>query len=84
VHIIGHLLQKYFPNTALTNWHLHNQTFWELRNNYMTRQIIRMAETHKGEKIVVLTGLSHKHYLLDKLGEVNNVSYTLLPFPEDK
>jgi hypothetical protein len=82
--IINPLLVKSYPDTELTKWYLHEAAFRELRNSHMAKQIIRMAELHKGKKIVILTGLFHKYILSDKLREAGQGSYTILPFPEDK
>lgn len=41
--------------------------FWDARNAYMCQKIITHHQTHPGKRILILTGLDHKYYLLDCL-----------------
>ncbi|MBA9076850.1 hypothetical protein [Rufibacter quisquiliarum] len=41
--------------------------FWDLRNQTMARNIVRMAEKFPGKRVVVLTGFLHRYYLLSEL-----------------
>jgi hypothetical protein len=41
--------------------------FWDLRNQTMAKNIMRIAEQNKGKRIVVTTGFMHRYYLLKEL-----------------
>jgi len=41
--------------------------FWDLRNQQMVRNILKIAEDNPGEKIVVLTGFMHRYYIISEL-----------------
>ena len=47
--------------------------FWDLRNKTMARNILNIARQNPGRRIVVLTGFSHRYYLLQELKEENTV-----------
>ncbi len=44
-----------------------NKNFWQERNEKMASNIIEYIHEFPGKRIVVLTGLLHKHYLMDLL-----------------
>ncbi len=54
--------------------------FWDLRNNSMAINIIRTAYQHKGKKIVVLTGVQHKYYLLELLEKYYDGNYEIIDY----
>lgn len=41
--------------------------FWDLRNETMTKNILKTAVQYPGKKIVVLTGFFHRYYLLEEI-----------------
>ncbi len=41
--------------------------FWDLRNQTMTKNILKTALQYPGKKIVVLTGFFHRYYLLQEV-----------------
>jgi hypothetical protein len=79
---IKHLVIRYCSDRLLTNWHLDEQVFWELRNKYMARQIRTIASEYRGKKIVVLTGINHKYFLLDELSRYKDALFTPIAFPD--
>lgn len=54
--------------------------FWDLRNQTMAKNISRIAETHPGKKIVVLTGFLHRYYIIKELKRINNGTYVIKEF----
>lgn len=78
--LIQHLANKYITDTSLVNWFIVDINFWDKRNTYMVNQILNYIELYKGKKIVVLTGLHHKYYLLDKINESNNDAIEIIEF----
>lgn len=61
------MAKKYITDTALINDFEKGILFWTLRNDYMVKQILKYAKQYQGKRIVVLTGLNHKYYLVSKL-----------------
>jgi len=57
-----------------------NRDFWHLRNKTMVKNIIAIAQEFKSKKIVVLTGASHKYYLLDELNKTSDKDYETREF----
>lgn len=41
--------------------------FWDLRNQTMAQNIMKIAEQNKGKRIVVLCGFMHRYYILKEL-----------------
>ncbi|MFC6998448.1 hypothetical protein [Rufibacter roseus] len=46
--------------------------FWDLRNQTMARNIMRMANHYPGKRLVVLTGFLHRYYILSELRKLTN------------
>jgi hypothetical protein len=44
----------------------------------MVQNILDIAFTHKGKRIIVLTGLSHKYFLIDELNKQTMMNLKLL------
>ena len=80
---INNLVLRYCTDSLLARWYFKEQMFWEHRNNYMVREIKTIASKYPGKKIIVLTGLNHKYFLLKELGEYDNSYFTLINFPEE-
>jgi hypothetical protein len=74
------LAAKYLSDTSLIKTFQEQQEFWILRNNYMVRKITNYANENKGKKIIILTGLSHKYFLVDKLSKKQGTDLKLLEF----
>lgn len=70
LHIFA-LAERYLNDQALLEWYRKDLGFWHLRNRYMARQIQSVVQHHPGKKVLVLTGLSHKYYLVDELTEAS-------------
>ena len=41
--------------------------FWDLRNQTMAKNIMRIAEQNQGKRLVVLCGFMHRYYILSEL-----------------
>ncbi len=52
---------------SLRPYYEKNKNFWRERNEKMANNIIEYIQEYPGKRIVVLTGLLHKHYLMDLL-----------------
>jgi hypothetical protein len=81
----------YFPRllhsvqslSAFKTWYAESNQFWVLRNETMSKNIIRFIEMTKPQKVVVLTGLLHKYYLTDLLNAGNKANqYELVEYFE--
>lgn len=44
--------------------------FWDLRNQTMAKNIMKIASQNKGKKIVVLCGFMHRYYIIKELKEM--------------
>lgn len=53
--------------TSLKPYFVKNRNFWRERNEKMANNIIEYIQEYPGKRIVVLTGLLHKYYLMDLL-----------------
>ena len=53
--------------SSLKPYFLQNRNFWLERNKQMANNITEYIQEYPGKRIVVLTGLLHKHHLLDLL-----------------
>jgi hypothetical protein len=60
-----YLGRRYVKDTALSKNFESNVSFWESRNNFMVKKIRQFCDTYKGKRIIVLTGLNHKYFLVD-------------------
>ena len=65
--IIAPLADKYIHDKILVNEFKEELSFWIARNDYMVKRILEVTRNQNGKKIIVLTGLAHKYYLVDKL-----------------
>jgi hypothetical protein len=78
--LLTNIAPRYVKDEQLLNWHLRDLEFWDLRNKYMAKQIIQYANRFKGKKIVVLTGMNHKYYLLDILNSDKTLPADIIEF----
>lgn len=80
---IRHMMKiekEYFPKLISTvqslseykGWYFEENNSWAFRNEIMSKNIVRFIEMTNSTKVVVLTGLLHKYYLLDLLNSYNN------------
>jgi tetratricopeptide (TPR) repeat protein len=72
--IIAPLADKYVYDKILVNEFKEELSFWITRNDYMVKRILEVAKNQNGKKIIVLTGLAHKYYLVDKLKNEPGIS----------
>ncbi|PKH49214.1 hypothetical protein CXF68_00270 [Tenacibaculum sp. Bg11-29] len=57
--------------------------FWDLRNQTMAKNIMRISEQNQGKRIVVLCGFMHRYYILNQLKELTkNKNITLKEYYE--
>ena len=75
--------KKYISDTTLVQHFENELEFWEDRNNYMIRKIIKYSKQYAGKKIIILTGHSHKYYLVDKLQELESETIKISEIKED-
>ncbi len=59
--------KKYLADSLLVKIFDNDMTFWFARNDYMIKQIEAYLKQFAGKRIIILTGINHKYYLLDKL-----------------
>lgn len=52
--------------------------FWDLRNQTMARNIMKIVEQNKGKRLVVLTGFMHRYYLLKELKKLTREKNIIL------
>lgn len=72
--------EKYMPASMVVSGFSDEMQFWKKRNEYMVSQILKYAKQFAGKRIIVLTGLNHKYYLLDKLTDLKDENVALLDF----
>ena len=74
------LIKKYVKDTTLYKEFESNLSFWNERNNFMVSQIENIAKSNPKKRIIVLTGLYHKYFLVNKLSNQNrnNIRLTAL------
>jgi hypothetical protein len=87
------LENEYFPRvidsvqilSGYKQWNSQNTNDWFIRNDIMTKNIIKYIERFKPKKVVVFTGLLHKYILTDLLNYYNNQqNYKLVEYFENK
>ena len=76
--VIIPLARKYMIDSITLNEYISDLNFGKARNRYMVNKILDIAYTHKGKRIIVLTGLSHKHFLTDELNKQTKMKLKLL------
>jgi hypothetical protein len=57
------ILQKYYSNTALTNWFIQNEIFHNEREKIMSDKINKVICENRNKRIILLVGLVHKNPL---------------------
>lgn len=66
------LAEKYIKDTSLVDAFIDDLNFWEARNEFMVKQIQQYLQQFAGKRMLVLTGLNHKYYLLERLSALEN------------
>jgi len=79
--ILPKLVAKYLKDTATAERLKNFNTGWILRNDYMVNSVKRITSNYRGKRIIILVGLGHKYYLIDKLSSFQPELLRLLEFP---
>lgn len=75
--------KKYIADSAVVNAFTDDLFFWQQRNLYMVKQIKSYIRRYPGKRIVVLTGLNHKYFLIDQLRKEETLSFRFMePYPQ--
>jgi hypothetical protein len=69
---------NYISDKKLVDTYKADNDFWITRNEYMGNKIVEITKQRNPKRIVVITGLSHKYYLLDKLKNQTEVPFRFL------
>lgn len=72
------LARKYMIDSITLNEYISDLNFGKARNRYMVQKILDIAYTHKGKRIIVLTGLNHKYFLIDEINKQAMMNLKLL------
>ena len=72
--------KKYISDSLLVNNFSNEVQFWNDRNDHMVNQILNYSKQFAGKKIIILTGLSHKYYLQDKLSDLKKSDLRFIEF----
>ena len=72
------LARKYMIDSITLNEYISDLNFGKARNRYMVKKVLDIASVHKGKRIIVLTGLSHKYFLIDELNKQTMMNLKLL------
>jgi hypothetical protein len=75
--------KKYISDSFLVNNFSNEIQFWNQRNDHMVKKILYYTKQFEGKKIVVLTGLNHKYYLQDKIGDSKKSNVKFIDFAND-
>ena len=78
--VILPLGKKYISDSLIVNKFSNEIQFWIARNEYMANQILKYSKQFQGKRIVILTGLNHKYFLLDKLSEPKGQNLEIIEF----
>jgi hypothetical protein len=76
--VIVPLARKYMIDSITLNEYISDLNFGKARNRYMAQKVLDIASAHKGKRIIVLTGLSHKYFLIDELNKQTKMNLKLL------
>ena len=69
---------NYISDKKIVDAYKADNDFWITRNEYMGNKIVEITKQRNPKRIVVITGLSHKYYLLDKLKNQTEVPFRFL------
>lgn len=76
--VIIPLARKYMIDSITLNQYISDQNFGEARNRFMANEVLNIASNHIGKRIIILTGLSHKYFLIDALNKQTKMNLKLL------
>ncbi len=76
--VITPLARKYMTDSIALNEYITDLNFGKARNSYMAQKVLDIASAQQGKRIIVLTGLSHKYFLIDDLNKQNKINLKLL------
>ena len=76
--VIIPLARKYMIDSITLNEYISDLNFGKARNRYMVQKILDIAFANKGKRIIVLTGLNHKYFLIDELNKQTKMNLKLL------
>jgi len=76
--VIIPLARKYMMDSVTLNDYISDLNFGKARNSYMAQKVINIVSNQAGKKIIVLTGLSHKYFLLDTLNKQTKMNLKLV------
>jgi hypothetical protein len=65
--VILPLGRKYISDSLVVNKFASEIQYWKDRNEHMNNEIMKYSKQFADKRIIILTGLNHKYYLLDKL-----------------
>jgi len=72
--------KKYISDSLIFTNFFNEIQFWNYRNEHMVNQILNYSKQFAGKRIVILTGLNHKYYLQDKLGDQKENNVKIIEF----
>lgn len=81
--VILPLGRKYISDSLIVNKFANEIQYWNYRNEHMVNQIINYSKQFLGKRIVILTGLNHKYYLQDKLGNQKGNNVKIIEFVDE-
>jgi hypothetical protein len=81
--VILPLGKKYIPDSLLVTNFFNETQFWNYRNEYMVNKILNYSKQFSGKRIVILTGLNHKYYLQDKIGNQKDSNVKITEFVDE-
>jgi len=67
------IADKYIVDKRIVNNYKDFVDFWYKRNNGMVNMIKGILEKNKGKRIVVITGLAHKYFMVDQLQKIEGL-----------
>jgi hypothetical protein len=76
--VIIPLSRKYMIDSIALNEYISDQYFREARNRYMVNKVLAISSAQQGKRIIILTGLSHKYFLIDELNKQTKMNLKLL------
>jgi hypothetical protein len=78
--VILPLGRKYISDSLVVNKFASEIQFWNDRNEHMMNEIIKYSKQFADKRIIILTGLNHKYYLLDKLKDRKGSDVRIIDF----
>ena len=76
--VIIPIAKKCVTDSIVLNDYISDRNFGKARNGYMAQKILEIASAQKGKRIIVLTGLNHKYFLIEELSKQTKMNLKLL------